>query len=118
MVRAHPRHELYPVLRKPCRGVALLRPLEVIQHGTVVPAFAGVDDAQAHLAPQPGGLPRMTLLEGFCRLEHVVACPPQLVIGAPVGQLGEARGFLRLNQERDQRRKRAAVVLNGRIDCL
>src|SRR5260370_647358 len=84
VIRAHLVHELVPVVRKPGSGKASLRPAEVFHRGGVLLALACPRDAQTERAPQPGGLFRVRLVEGFRRLNDTVARVTQIVVGARV----------------------------------
>jgi hypothetical protein len=104
VVRAHLVHELVPAVREPGRGEAPLRSAEVFHPSGVLLALARVYDVQTKRAPQPGGLFRVRLMEGFRRLNGAVARVTQVVVGALVDDAGKARGLLRIDQEREQRR--------------
>jgi hypothetical protein len=100
VVRAH----LVPAVQEPGHGEAPLRSAEVFHRSGVLLALARVHDAQTERAPQPGGLFRVRLIEGFGRLNGAVARATHVVVCALVDDAAKTRGLLRIDQEREQHR--------------
>ena len=80
VVFAHLVHELVPAVREPGHGEALLRSAEAFHRSGVLLALVPVHYVQTERAPQPGGLFRVRLIEGFRRLNGAVARMTQVVV--------------------------------------
>src|ERR1035437_3361616 len=82
---AHPAHGLFPFGSAACPPIAVSGPLKIREHGVVVFALFGIDDAQPLGAPEPGGKAWMDSLQCLrCRLGGAVAHAFQSVVtGTP-----------------------------------